>query len=82
MNLYFYTKKGCPLCDKGLIVLENLQKKYPFQITERDIYDKDEWLEAYQIRIPVIEDENGEVLEEGIITSTMVDQKISENFKG
>lgn len=34
----------------------------------RDIYTNDDWLEKYQIRIPVVEDENGDVVDEGILT--------------
>ncbi|WP_078594435.1 glutaredoxin family protein [Evansella clarkii] len=78
MKLYFYTKTGCPLCDKGLDVTKDLQKKYSFEIIERDIYSNEEWLELYQIRIPVVEDENGYVLEEGIISSPALEKKINE----
>ncbi|UTR11707.1 glutaredoxin family protein [Evansella sp. LMS18] len=78
MKLYFYTKTGCPLCDKGLDVTKGLQEKYSFEIIERDIYSNDEWLELYQIRIPVVEDENGNVLEEGIISSSSLENKINE----
>ncbi|MFA9559556.1 glutaredoxin family protein [Evansella sp. AB-rgal1] len=79
-TLYFYTKNGCPLCDKGLMILKDLQKKYNFEIQERDIYTSDEWLETYQIRIPVIEDAEGIVLDEGIISNLQLEQILNKMF--
>ncbi|MDQ0254592.1 glutaredoxin [Evansella vedderi] len=80
VTLYFYTKTGCPLCDKGLATLKEFQKDYPFQIEERDIYERDDWLELYQIRIPVVEDENGSVLDEGILSYSTIYEKINKKF--
>ncbi|MGJ9385123.1 glutaredoxin family protein [Salipaludibacillus sp. CF4.18] len=68
MSLYFYTKKECPLCDKGLVQLEILQQEKNFNIIIRDIYTDDEWLEKYQIRIPVVETKEGAVLDEGVLS--------------
>ncbi|ADU31763.1 glutaredoxin family protein [Evansella cellulosilytica] len=79
-KLYFYTKTGCPLCDKGLEILQKINERSTFEIVERDIYSNDEWLEKYQIRIPVIEDETGDVLDEGIISSLTLKQKINKKF--
>jgi len=68
MILYFYTKLNCPLCEKGFVNLQLLQKEFSFEIEVRDIYKNDEWLEKYQIRIPVVETSEGEVLDEGIMS--------------
>ncbi|MDG5786597.1 glutaredoxin family protein [Evansella sp. AB-P1] len=76
-TLYFYTKTGCPLCDKGLATLKSLNgSKETFHIVERDIYKSDEWLEKYQIRIPVVEDDNGTVLDEGILSREVLLDKM------
>ncbi|OZM56034.1 glutaredoxin [Lottiidibacillus patelloidae] len=50
----FYTKENCPLCEKGLKLLEKVQLEEPFQIEVIDIYQDDELLAKYQIKIPVI----------------------------
>ncbi len=76
MTLYFYTKIDCPLCEKGLLNLQLLQKEVSFDIEIRDIYTNDDWLEEYQIRIPVIETSAGVVLDEGIITYETLKSKI------
>ncbi|SES41737.1 Glutaredoxin-like domain [Salipaludibacillus aurantiacus] len=68
MKVFFYTKEKCPLCDKGLEKLKSLEDSADLEIEMRDIYSKDEWLEKYQIRIPVIEDGGGRVIDEGIIS--------------
>ncbi|WP_407681724.1 glutaredoxin family protein [Pseudalkalibacillus salsuginis] len=66
LTVHFYTKANCPLCDKALLVLEELQEELGFTIEERDIYQDDEWLEAYGVIIPVVQ-VDGEDLQYGII---------------
>ncbi|SDZ34868.1 Glutaredoxin-like domain [Evansella caseinilytica] len=79
-TVYFYTKQGCPLCDKGLAILKELQNGRAFAIEERDIYANDEWLLAYQIRIPVVEDDAGNVLDEGILSISVLREKLNKMF--
>jgi len=55
LQVYFYTKTHCPLCEDAKALLLLLQHDYPFELEERDIYTNDAWLEAYQISIPVVE---------------------------
>jgi len=50
-----YTKEVCPLCDDALALLLIFQQKYSFEIEQKDIYQNEEWLERYHLRIPVIE---------------------------
>ncbi|MBU9722225.1 glutaredoxin family protein [Bacillus alkalicola] len=80
MKLYFYTKEGCPLCDKGLEILKMFKEDFSIEIVERDIYTNDAWLEEYQIRIPVVEDEKGNVLDEGILSFSTLDTNINKLF--
>ncbi|WNF36528.1 glutaredoxin family protein [Bacillaceae bacterium IKA-2] len=61
MKITFYTKENCPLCDKGLLVLAEINKDIPFTIESIDIYKDDELLEKYQIMIPVVEVDGIEV---------------------
>lgn len=68
MKLYFYTKEHCPLCDHAWEKLQMLKESHDLSVEVRNIYEKDEWLEVYQIRIPVIETEDGAVLDEGNVS--------------
>ncbi|QKY69880.1 glutaredoxin family protein [Lentibacillus sp. CBA3610] len=54
-HIIFYTKENCSLCDDALATLELLRHDYPFEIEKRDIHTKDEWLEKYQLQIPVVQ---------------------------
>ncbi|WP_280769480.1 glutaredoxin family protein [Salipaludibacillus daqingensis] len=76
MTVYFYTKIDCPLCEKGLDKLQALQKESFFDIEIRDIYTNDEWLEEFQIRIPVVTTTEGTVLDEGIISYDILKRKL------
>lgn len=62
LEVIFYTKEKCLLCENALDMLRSFQDDYLLQIEERDIYTNNEWLMDYQIRIPVIEI-NGEQLD-------------------
>ncbi|MBP1947909.1 glutaredoxin family protein [Virgibacillus litoralis] len=53
-NVIFYTKENCSICDDARSLLDLLKYDYTFQVEERDIYSKDEWLEKYQLMIPVV----------------------------
>ncbi|GAA0446396.1 glutaredoxin family protein [Lentibacillus halophilus] len=54
-RILFYTKAHCPLCDEVEAILDLLQRVHPFDVEVRDIETCDEWLEAYQMVIPVVE---------------------------
>lgn len=54
-TVIFYTKENCELCDNVRELLYLLKSDHPFQLDERDIYTNDEWLEKYQLMIPVVE---------------------------
>lgn len=64
-------KERCVLCDEAMILLQMLQHEYSFDIEERDIYAKDEWLELYQIVIPVIEVNDEQISGVGIDYETL-----------
>ncbi|PYZ95799.1 glutaredoxin [Alteribacter lacisalsi] len=79
-NLTFYTKKDCPLCEEGLVLLEMLKDEYSFEINEVDIYKDDVLLEKYQIRIPVVEAENGAVVDEGRLSLYTLEKNLNTIF--
>lgn len=55
MSIYLYIKENCPLCDDAEQLLQLFQGEFAFTLEKRDIYLRDEWLEKYQLEIPVIE---------------------------
>lgn len=61
MHIIFYTKEICSLCDDAEALLSAFSTEYPHTLEKRDIYSKEEWLEEYQLLIPIIEI-NGEQL--------------------
>ncbi|TQS75076.1 glutaredoxin family protein [Ornithinibacillus gellani] len=76
MKVIFYTKEICSLCEDAKALLLMFQHEYGFELEERDIYSKDEWLEEYQLLIPFVqindtslncEELNMERLEQAII---------------
>ncbi|HET7578698.1 MAG TPA: glutaredoxin family protein [Bacillales bacterium] len=50
----FYTKKNCPLCEDALELLNELAREMEIEVKPFDIYEDDQLLEAYQLKIPVI----------------------------
>ncbi|WP_102344918.1 glutaredoxin family protein [Bacillus sp. Marseille-P3661] len=72
VHVNFYTKIGCPLCDKGKAVLLELSETYNLKIEDIDIYKDDVLLEKYQIMIPVVEIDGDEV-DYGIISKEIVE---------
>ena len=61
MQIIFYTKEVCSLCDEAEVLLSAFSNEYPHSLEKRDIYSNDDWLGEYQLQIPVIEI-NGEQL--------------------
>lgn len=54
LQVQFYTKDNCSLCDDAYAFLMMLQKDYPFELKEIDIYSNDRLLEEYQLIIPAV----------------------------
>ncbi len=69
LQLNFYTRKGCQLCDEALLLLKVFQSTFPFTINQIDIESDERLIEKYGLSIPVIE-YNGEVIQEGKIDET------------
>lgn len=54
VQVQFYTKDNCLLCDDAYALLMLLQNDYPFELQEIDIYTDDALLEEYQLIIPAV----------------------------
>lgn len=54
LQVIFYTKEICSLCEDAYALLKMLQFEYSFKIEEVDIYSDDRLLEKYQLLIPAV----------------------------
>ncbi|MBU0904936.1 MAG: glutaredoxin family protein [Firmicutes bacterium] len=66
MQIQFYTRPNCPLCDEAKLMLQLVAEDVDFEIEEINIEQNDQIHEEYLIRIPVIE-QDGQVIQEGRI---------------
>jgi glutaredoxin len=71
----FYSKENCSLCDKGLAILQNIQKEISFDVEIVDIYKDDQLLELYQIMIPVVKIDN-ELVSYGILEKDRIRKRL------
>ncbi len=58
LQLQFYTKRDCPLCEKARDAVGRVLAKLehiPVEIDYRDIESNAEWHEEYKLMIPVVE---------------------------
>jgi uncharacterized membrane protein len=55
LNITFYTREDCGLCDQALADLEEIQEDQPFQLSVIDIESDDALRKMYLELIPVIE---------------------------
>lgn len=55
LEVIFYTKEKCLLCEEAEDILTTMQLLHPFQIVKKDIYQDQALLEKYHLMIPVIE---------------------------
>lgn len=55
LQIYFYTRDHCTLCDQALDLLKMFENKYPHTIERRDITTNVDWLRKYRTEIPVLE---------------------------
>lgn len=69
-KVIFYSKENCPLCEKGIEVLTEVQKEIPFQYEVVDIYKDDALLELYQVMIPVVK------IDEKIVSYGILDKDV------
>ncbi|MEQ6377770.1 glutaredoxin family protein [Bacillaceae bacterium S4-13-56] len=80
MEVVVYTRSVCPLCEIVKDYLEILKLEVPsLEWKEVDIYQDDELLEEYQIRIPVVVYQK-QVLAEGNVEYDFLKKKIFENM--
>ena len=54
VQVTFYTKAGCHLCEEARDMLEDIADLTPYELTEIDIRGNPAIFETYRYRIPVI----------------------------
>jgi glutaredoxin len=74
-KITFYSKENCSLCDKGLAILQDIQKEISFNLEIVDIYKDDQLLELYQIMIPVVKIED-ELVSYGILEKDRIRKRL------
>lgn len=78
MQIQFYTRTNCPLCDEAKLMLQLVTEDVDFEIEEINIEQNDQIHEKYLIRIPVIE-KDGQVIQEGRIDYPTLIEALSIN---
>src|SRR5258706_14670179 len=63
VQVTFYTKAGCHLCEEARDMLDDIAAQTTFELTEIDIRSDNEIFERYRYRIPVIIIEDDTILE-------------------
>lgn len=64
MEITFYYRPNCELCDEGHMMLKLVQEDVQFSIREINIEEDDELHKKYMLMIPVVECE-GEIIQYG-----------------
>ncbi|MBD8006516.1 glutaredoxin family protein [Bacillus norwichensis] len=77
MEVLYYTRNKCELCNEGKLLLQLLQEDYPFKIIEKDIDDSDELTERFGLMIPVVEI-SGEIVQYGRIDLLDLEDKLKD----
>ena len=67
MNLTFYTRQGCPLCEEALVDVKRMARKAGATVDVVDIDLDLRLLEQFNERVPVVATDDGAVVTEGII---------------
>lgn len=70
-----YTREGCPLCDKAMALLIELQEEMPFHVETVNIYDDERLLEEYQLMIPVLHID-GKMAGYGILEKDLIRKRL------
>ena len=73
LEVNFYTRPGCHLCEDARLMLKLVQEDIPFRINEINIEEDDVLHEKYMLMIPVVELE-GSIIQYGRVDyATLLD---------
>lgn len=54
MLIELYSKPGCPLCDEGKDIIDELQPIFGFEVLEHNILSRDDWFKLHRYDVPVV----------------------------
>jgi len=74
-SLIYFSKDDCPLCDKGLAVVQRLAARHGLQIKKIDIESDPALLARYRERVPVLELDETE-LGWGLLSERAIERKL------
>lgn len=77
MNVYFYTRPGCHLCDEAKAIVNIVVEELGLRVIERNIEENDEWTEEYGLMIPVVK-ASGEMIAYGRVDYVSVFMKLKQ----
>ncbi|WP_102694134.1 glutaredoxin family protein [Rummeliibacillus pycnus] len=66
MEITYYSRPNCGLCEDGKRMLNLVREDIPFQIKELNIEEDDALHEKYMLMIPVVE-KNGQIIQYGVL---------------
>lgn len=81
LNIQFYVSKNCSLCEDARYQLAFFKESISKEVNIETIYieEKEELLERYMIRVPIVE-YKGVVLQEGNIDFVTLIEKLEQNL--
>jgi thiol-disulfide isomerase/thioredoxin len=62
LEVTFYSKPDCPLCDKAETLLRRLQREYPMHVSKVNVTEHPDLNAAYGCKIPLIKIDGGNQL--------------------
>jgi hypothetical protein len=65
-----FTRQGCPLCDAGIDLVRKVFAPVDIELIDVDLDLA--LLERYGDRVPVIEDSDGMIIDEGIVSEAVL----------
>lgn len=78
MNIQFYSRPNCMLCEEGLLMLKLVQEDVAFEIEVINIEQDDALHEKYMLMVPVVE-RDGEIIQYGRLDyPTLLEAVVSE----
>lgn len=66
MEIIYYGRPNCELCEEGIRTLNLVREDIPFEIAEVNIEEDDAIHEKYMLMIPVVE-KDGQIIQYGTL---------------
>ncbi|WP_146553652.1 glutaredoxin family protein [Rummeliibacillus sp. SL167] len=66
MEIIYYGRPNCELCEEGIRTLNLVREDIPFEMTEVNIEEDDAIHEKYMLMIPVVE-KDGQIIQYGAL---------------